>query len=127
MKIAGVLVELSRKKTLHMCERFVVPEHRKKVMHLNTPKAIHGMSESASLWHRKFRGDLEQIGFMFNAHDACMAKGSVNGKTHTMRFHVDDSMSGHAGKKVNDKFLTWSNKQCSKCGEVKATRGNEHN
>ena len=28
---------------------------------------------------------------------------------HTMRFHVDDLMSCHVDKKVNDEFLEWFN------------------
>ena len=35
-------------------------------------------------------------------------------------------MSSHVDEKVNDKFLTWLNEQCRECGEVKTTRGNEH-
>ena len=30
-------------------------------------------------------------------------------------------------KKVNDEFSMWLNEQCGEHGEVKATRGNEHN
>ena len=95
-------------------------------MCLNTLKAMCRMLESASLWHRKFGGDPEQIGFTFNAHDACTANRSVNGKAHTMRFYMDNLMSSHTDKKVNDKFLMWLNEQCGKCGEVKATGGDKH-
>ena len=31
----------------------------------------------------------------------------MNGKTHTVRFHGDDSMSSHVDKKVNDEFSMW--------------------
>ena len=72
VKITGVLVELLIEKAPHACKGFVVSEHGKKVMCLNTLKAINRMLESTSLWHRKFRGDLEQIGFTFN--DAMHAK-----------------------------------------------------
>ena len=63
MKIAGVPVESPMKKALHVCKGFTVTEHGKKVMCLNVLKAIHGMSESASLWHRKSREDSEEQGF----------------------------------------------------------------
>ena len=96
MKIAGVLVESLIKKAPHTCKGFVALEHGKKVMHLNTLKATHGMPESTSLWHGKFKGDLEQIGFIFNACDACTANRSVNGKTHMVRFHVDNAMSSQS-------------------------------
>ena len=46
--------------------------------------------------------------------------------THTMRFHVDDSLSGHVDSEVNDEFSVWLNEQHGECGKVKATRGNEH-
>ena len=126
MKIAGVSVQLLIEKAPHMCKGFVALEHGKKAMHLNTLKAIHGMLESTLPWHRKFRGDLEQIGFTFNAHVACAANRSANGKTCTVRFHVDNSMSSHADKKVNNEFSMWLNEQHGKCGEVMATRENEH-
>ena len=112
MKIAGVLVELPMKKAPHTHEGFAVLEHGKKVSHLNTLKAMCGMLESTLLWHRKFRSDLETMGFIFNACDACTANGKVNGNMHTMRFHVEDLMSSHVDGKVNDKFSVWLNEQC---------------
>ena len=48
----------------------------------------------------------------------------MNGNTHTMRFHVDDSMSSHVDSKVNNKFPVWLNEQCGECDKAKATRGN---
>ena len=85
------------------------------------------MSESALLWCRKPREDLEGQGFKFNACDACIANGAVKGKQHTVRFHTDNLMSSHEDSKVNDDFCDWLNEKCGKCGEVKATRGKEHN
>ena len=83
MKIAGVLVELLTKKAPHIYEGFVAMEHGKKVTHSNVLKAICGMLESASLWHQKFQGDLEMIGFVFNACDACIANRKMNNNTHS--------------------------------------------
>ena len=54
MKITGVLVEPPIEKALHVCKGFAVTENGRKVIYLNALKAIHGMLESASLWHRKF-------------------------------------------------------------------------
>ena len=50
----------------------------------------------------------------------------VDGKQLAICFHVDDIMSSHVDKKVNDKFLVWLNQQHGEHGEVKATRGNAH-
>ena len=42
------------------------------------------------------------------------------------RFHVDDLMASHVDKKVNDRFLKWSNHMHGGCGAVTATRGHKH-
>ena len=126
MKITGVLVELSIKKAPHTHEGFIALEHGKKVMCLNALAAIYGISESASLWHRKLREDLEQQGFKFNACNACVANRIVEGKQHVVRFHVDNLMSSHEDSKVNNEFYKWLNKKCGKHDKVKATRGPDH-
>jgi hypothetical protein len=47
----------------------------------------------------------------------------VNGKQHTVRFHVDDLMSSHVDSKVNDEFERWLNKMYGTHGAVKVTQG----
>ena len=48
------------------------------------------------------------------------------GKQHTIRFHVDDTMSSHKNKKVNDEFHEWLNKMYGKYGNVKVYHGKKH-
>ena len=50
----------------------------------------------------------------------------VNGKQQTVRFHVDDLMSSHEDKKVNDEFLKWLNMKYGEHAPVTATQGEEH-
>ena len=92
------------KKAPHTHRGFAVLEHRKKAMHLDTSKEIHKMSESALPWYRKFGGDLEQIRFVFNTCNTCMANWSTNGKAHTVGFHMDDPMRSHMDKKSTTNF-----------------------
>ena len=56
-------------------------------------------------WYKKFRKGLESVGFEFNAYDPCVANRIVDGKQHTVRFHVDDILSSHVDRNVNDEFL----------------------
>jgi hypothetical protein len=82
---------------------------------------------AALLWYKRFRQDLEDDqGFEFNPYDPCVANRQVDGKQHTVRFHVDDLMSSHKEARVNDKFLEWLNTKYGNYGEVKATRGKVH-
>ena len=84
------------------------------------------MLAAALLFCKKFKKDLEGIGFVVNPHDPCAANRMVEEKQQTIRFHVDDSKSSHVDPKVNDKSLEWLNEKHSQHGEAKATRGNIH-
>ena len=84
------------------------------------------MLQAALLWYKQFRADLEGIGFKFNNYDPCVANKMVNGKQHTVRFHVDDLMSSHVDTKVNDKFQEVLQNTNGQINEVQVTRGKKH-
>ena len=126
MKVTGSLVRLLVELDTKKFESFVVVENRKPVLYLEVNKAIYGMLVAALLWHKKFRKDLESIGFVFNNYDPCICNREVDGKQHTVRFHVDDLMSSHVDPKVNDEFLIWLNQMYGEYSDVKFTRGEIH-
>ena len=70
-----------------MHSAFVVHENNKKTLCAEVLQAMHGMLIGALLFHMKFREDPEEIIFIFNTHDACVANQMVNGKQHTACFH----------------------------------------
>jgi hypothetical protein len=84
------------------------------------------MLETALLWYRTFRRDLEDIGFVFNPYNPCVANKKVQGSQQTIIFHVDDLKSSHKSKLVNNKFEKWLNSMYSKHGKVTSTRGRIH-
>ena len=69
------------------------------------------MMITSILYYRKFIKDIKSIGFEVNPYDICVANRMVNGKQHTVTWHVDDVPSSHVDPKVNDKFHTWSERQ----------------
>ena len=126
MKITGVLVDMIVQLNPTTYGGFVVFEKGRKVLYVQVMRAIYGMLVSSLLWYKKFRRELEEYGFEFNPYDPCVANKMVNGKQHTIRFHVDDLMSTHVDPKVNDEFLKWLNSKYGKYGEVKGLRGKYH-
>jgi hypothetical protein len=76
----------------------MVLENRKKVLYVEVLKAIYGMLEAVLLWYKTFRKDLEDIGFIFNPYDPCVANKKVHGLQQTILFHVDDLKSSHKMK-----------------------------
>jgi len=65
------------------------------------------MLQSSLLYYKKFRADIEKIGFVVNPYDSCVANREVNGSQQTVTWHVDDLKSSHLDTKVNDEFLVW--------------------
>jgi hypothetical protein len=63
-------------------------------------KASYGMLQSSLLYYKKFHKDIESIGFKVNHYDACVANCIVNGKQHTLSWHVNDLISSHVDSKV---------------------------
>jgi hypothetical protein len=91
-------------------------------------KALYGTLQSALLFYKKLKKDLEGIGFKINPYDPCVANRTVNGKQHAVMWHVDDIKSSHVDPKVNDNFLLWLQKMYGDkdIAPVKATRGKIH-
>jgi len=63
MKVTGMLVDLLVKVAPDIYSPFVVFENGRKVLHLQVLKALFGMLQAALLWYKKFRSDLESIGY----------------------------------------------------------------
>ena len=126
MKITGVLVDILVNDNPDLYGGYVVYERGQKVLYVVVLKAIYGMLVSAILWYKKFREDLEKEGFIFNPYDPCVANRMIRGKQQTIRFHVDDLMSSHMDPQVNDDFEQWLNSKYGEFGEVKTTRGKQH-
>jgi hypothetical protein len=79
------------------------------------------------MWYKTFRKDLEDIRFIFNLYDPCVANKKVQGSQQTILFHVDDLKLSHKMKSVNDRFEKWLNSKYGNHGQLTATRGKVHN
>jgi hypothetical protein len=91
-------------------------------------KAIYGMLQSSLLYYKKFHKDIEFVGFEVNPYNPCVANSIVNGKQHTVSWHIDDLKSIHVDSKVNDQFLQWLEKTnaSNDIGHIKVIRRNHH-
>ena len=64
-------------------------------VYVQVMRAIYGMLQAALLWYKKFRKDIESIGFQVNPYDPCVANRIIDGKQHTVTWHVDDLKVSH--------------------------------
>lgn len=129
MKIRGQLVDMLVNIAPHEYQDFVRFKGTHKVIYVMMIKALYGMLQSLLLYYKKFRKDLEEIGFKINPYDPCVANRIIKGKQQTVTWHVDDLKSSHVNPKVSDEFLSWLKKKYAsdKIGEIKAVRGDKHN
>ena len=125
MKITGILVRYMTELDPRYRD-YVVYENGKKVIYVVVLRAIYGMLVAGLLFYKKLKKDLEAIDFKFNSYDPCVANRMINGKQHTVRFHVDDLMSSHIDPKVNDEFHQWAQSVYGTYKEVTCTRGKVH-
>jgi len=86
------------------------------------------MLMASLLYYKKFKNDIEEIGFVLNPYDPCVANRNVKGRQHTVVWHVEDLKSSHIDKTVNDDFLGWLEEKYAsdQIGKLKATRGLKH-
>lgn len=125
MKIKGVLVDILLELCPGVYDDYVVYENGEKVVYVEIMKALYGMLIASLLWYKKFRADVEKIGFEINPYDVCVANSKVEGKQHTLTWHVDDIKASHVNKKVNDRFAEWCESKYGSDlnGHVQVTRG----
>ena len=129
MKIRGPLVDMLVDLAPEVYANYVTFEGKSKVLYVHVLKAIYGMLRSAMLFYKKLKKDLESIGFKTNPYDPCVANRMVNGKQHTVTWHVDDLKSSHVDPKVNDRFIKWLEQKYAPdpaVGTIKAVRGKVH-
>ena len=70
-------------------------------------KALHGLLQSALLFYKKLRKDLEGCGFMIHPYDPCVAKAMINRHQMTVTWHVDDLQVSHKDPFEITKFATY--------------------
>ena len=58
-------------------------------------KALYGMLKAALLFYKRLRFDLEEMGFVVNPYDLCVADMMVNGAQITACWHVNDLKISH--------------------------------
>ncbi|KAG7373398.1 reverse transcriptase RNA-dependent DNA polymerase [Nitzschia inconspicua] len=128
MKIKGPMVDMLIEMAPEIYSDYVIEENGRKVFYVMILKALYGMLQSSLLYYNKFRKGIESIGFEVNPFDPCVANRIVNGKQHTVVWHVDDLKSSHVDPKVNDEFLKWLEEKYASdnVGKVKSVRGKRH-
>jgi hypothetical protein len=105
LKIRGQLAKILCKIAPHTYKRYLTMENGAPTLYVEVLKAIYGLLESALLFYRKLRKDVEEIGFTINPYDPCVANTEVLGNQLTITWHVDDMKISHKNSQIVDSFI----------------------
>ena len=122
MKITGREVDL-------FCEidpslkEYVTVENCKKVLYVQLDKALYGCVQSALLWYELYSTTLEDMGFIVNPYDMCVANADIEGSQCTICWYVDGNKISHLNLHVLQKVIE---KIEQKFGTMSKSFGNNH-
>ena len=104
MKITGKEVDLFLELDPSL-EEFVVYEKEKKVLYVQLDKALYGCVQSALLWYELYSTTLQELGFIINPYDMCVANAIIEEKQCTICWYVDDMKISHVDCDVVSKVI----------------------
>ena len=84
MKVRGQLAEILCSTAPEIYQEYMTKENGQPVLYLEVLKALYGLLQSALLFYKKLRKDLEDIGFEVNPYNPCVVNMLVNGKQLTV-------------------------------------------
>jgi hypothetical protein len=129
MKIRGSLVNILIEICPGIYDECVVKEGKQQILYVRMLMALYGMLIASILWYKKFRKDIESIGFEMNPYDICVANRTAKGVQHPVTWYADDVKSSHVNSEVNDDFEAWCEQKYGndEICHVKVVRGKTHN
>ena len=96
MLLKGKLAELMVQIDPKLYRKHIITSSKgEPMLYVKLSKALYGLLQSALLFYRKLRADLEVFGFVVNPYDPCVANKVINGSQMTVTWHVDDLKISH--------------------------------
>ena len=106
MCLRGKLAEMMVKVDPKLYRKYVTTSAKgEPILYVKLNKALYGLLKSALLWYKKLRSELEEMGFVVNEYDPCVANCTVEGSQLTVTWHVDDLKVSHVNPNVVSKFI----------------------
>ena len=106
MLLKGRLAELMVQVDPKLYRKYITTSKKgEPMLYVTLSKALYGLLQSALLFYKKLRGELEAYGFEVNPYDPCVANKMVNGSQMTVTWHVDDLKVSHKDYDEVTKFL----------------------
>ena len=126
IRISGPMAKLLLEVDPDLYTPYVTYEKGEMVLYLELLKALYGTLRAARLFWEKLSKQLQKWGFVPNPYDSCVMNKSVNGKTLTVAWHVDDLKISHLQTSVVDNFIEQMDAEFGKEAPLNVSRGKVH-
>ena len=114
IKLEGDMALLLAKVDPDRYNKYIRYVNGKPVIYVMLCKALCGTLQAALLFWKNLSSFLiDELGFVLNPYDKCVANKMINGKQCTILWHVDDLKISHESKEVLDKIIAMLNKKYS--------------
>jgi len=106
MLLRGKLAEMMAKIDPGLYRKYVTMSAKgQPMLYVKLNKALYGLLRSALLFYNKLVGELEDMGFVLNPYDPCVANRDIEGSQQTVTWHVDDLKVSHKSLAVNTQTI----------------------
>lgn len=126
IKFEGRMAELLAMIDPKLYRQHIIIEKGKPVLYAELCKVLYGMLQASQKFWHQITHDLTGLGYVINPYDWCVANKVVNGKQHTIGWHVDDFIMTHVDPAVNDGLISWLNGKYGKLSPLSVHRGKVH-
>lgn len=126
VKFEGRTAELLAMIDPSLYRQHVMVEKGKTIMYAELRKELYGMLQAALKFWQKVTPNLVSLGYTINPYDWCVANKIVNGKQHTVGWHVDDFILTYEDPSVNDGLISWFQEKYGKLSPITVNRGKTH-
>lgn len=126
IKFEGRMVELLAMIDPQLYRPHIILEKGKPVLYAELSKVLYGMLQASLKFWEQITKDLTGQGYTVNPYDWCVANKTVNGKQHTIGWHVDDFIMTHEDAAVNDSLISWFHSKYGKLSPLTVHRGHLH-
>lgn len=126
IKFEGRMAELMAMVDPSLYRPHIMIEHGKPVLYAVLKKVLYGMLQAALKFWRQITADLISLDYTVNPYDWCVANKIVNGKQHTVGWHVDDFLMSHEDADVNSQLIEWFQNKYGRISPLTVHRGSVH-
>jgi len=126
IRLTGAMVRLLIDVAPGVYDEYVIHEKGEEVLYAQLNKALYGTVDAAFLFWADLTTQLEDMGFVTNPYDSCVANKMINDRQCTITWHVDDLKISHVEKEVVEEIVAELSRRYAKHADLTVERGNTH-